>query len=78
MHADHITGTGVLKSLIPGSKSLISKASSAQADVFVSHGDIVEFGSHKIEVRSTPGHTNGNSYSCYLIFQCFSLQQPFL
>jgi sulfur dioxygenase len=59
MHADHITGSGVLKGLIPGSQSLISKESNALADVFVTHGDIVEFGSHKIEVRSTPGHTNG-------------------
>ena len=66
MHADHITGTGVLKGLIPGSQSLISKASSAQADVYVSHGDIVEFGGHKIEVRSTPGHTNGISQLYYL------------
>ena len=60
MHADHITGTGVLKSLIPGTQSLISRESNAQADITVSNGDIVEFGNHKIEVRSTPGHTNGN------------------
>lgn len=65
MHADHITGTGVLKGLIPGSKSVISKASNAQADVLVSHGDIVEFGDHKIEVRSTPGHTNGSYFCSY-------------
>ena len=62
MHADHITGSGVLKNLIPGSQSLISKESNALADVYVSHGDIVEFGGHKIEVRSTPGHTNGIIY----------------
>lgn len=60
MHADHITGTGVLKKLLPGSKSVISKASQALADVTVEHGDMVEFGDHQLEVRSTPGHTNGN------------------
>lgn len=59
MHADHITGTGVLKKLLAGSQSVISKASGAQADIYVENGDIVEFGQHKLEVRSTPGHTNG-------------------
>lgn len=59
VHADHITGTGLLKKLVPGCKSLISKMSGAKADVHVEHGDIIEFGSHKLEVRSTPGHTNG-------------------
>ena len=59
MHADHITGTGVLKKLLPGSLSVISKASQAAADIKVEHGDIVEFGDHKLEVRATPGHTNG-------------------
>ena len=30
------------------------------ADVYVNHGDFIEFGSgHKLEVRATPGHTNG-------------------
>lgn len=59
MHADHITGTGLLKNLLPGSKSLISKASQAMADVTVEHGDVIEFGNHKLDVRATPGHTNG-------------------
>jgi sulfur dioxygenase len=59
MHADHITGTGKLKGLLPGCQSLISKASGAQADIHVSDGDTVEFGRHILEVRSTPGHTNG-------------------
>lgn len=67
MHADHITGTGVLKKLLPGSKSLISKASQALADVTVEHGDKVEFGDHQLEVRSTPGHTNGNLLSNSLV-----------
>ena len=59
MHADHITGSGVLKKLLPGSLSVISNASQADADIKVQHGDIVEFGDHKLEVRATPGHTNG-------------------
>ena len=59
MHADHITGTGLLKKHIPDSKSVISKHSGAKADIFVEHGDKIKFGAHELEVRSTPGHTNG-------------------
>lgn len=66
MHADHITGTGVLKKLLPGSQSVISTASQALADKHVAHGDILEFGNHKMEVRATPGHTNGCvTYVCH-------------
>jgi len=59
VHADHITGTGLLKKLVPGCLSVISKPSGAKADRHVSHGDTIEFGQHKLEVRETPGHTNG-------------------
>lgn len=61
VHADHITGTGLLKKLVPGCKSLIAKVSGGIADVLVEDGDIVTFGNQKLEVRSTPGHTNGCS-----------------
>jgi len=59
VHADHITGTGVLKKLLPESKSVISSKSKAAADVTVDNREILAFGSHEIEVRETPGHTNG-------------------
>ncbi|KAK4292573.1 hypothetical protein Pmani_034661 [Petrolisthes manimaculis] len=59
MHADHITGTGLLKKLVPGCKSLIAKMSGAEADIHVEHGDKVKFGEHHLEVRGTPGHTSG-------------------
>lgn len=58
MHADHITGTGVLKKL-SGCKSLISKASGAQADIHVDENDVITFGRHTLKIFSTPGHTNG-------------------
>ena len=61
MHADHITGTGKLKKLIPSCKSLISKASEAMADIHVEPSDTITFGSHVLEVRPTPGHTNGKT-----------------
>jgi len=59
VHADHITGTGRLKKLIPGTQSVISRIGGGQADVMVEDGDVVEFGSEKVEVASTPGHTEG-------------------
>ncbi|XP_050432212.1 persulfide dioxygenase ETHE1, mitochondrial [Adelges cooleyi] len=59
VHADHVTGTGALKKLIPSCQSVISKQSGAKADIYISSGDKIQFGSYEIEVRSTPGHTNG-------------------
>ncbi|XP_075976634.1 persulfide dioxygenase ETHE1, mitochondrial [Anticarsia gemmatalis] len=66
MHADHITGTGKLKGLIPDTKSVIGKASGAQADVHLNDGDVVKFGKHKLLATATPGHTNGClTYICH-------------
>jgi len=59
MHADHITGTGLIKKKCPGVRSLISRTSGAKADIHVEPDDVIEFGRHKLDVRSTPGHTNG-------------------
>ncbi|XP_022877408.1 persulfide dioxygenase ETHE1 homolog, mitochondrial-like [Olea europaea var. sylvestris] len=59
VHADHVTGTGLIKSKAPGVKSIISKASNAKADLFVEPGDKICFGDLFLEVRSTPGHTLG-------------------
>ncbi|KAL3909663.1 MAG: hypothetical protein SGARI_002491, partial [Bacillariaceae sp.] len=58
-HADHITGTGLLKQKVDGMKSIISEASKAKADVHINHGDRIVFGSRFIEARATPGHTEG-------------------
>lgn len=59
MHADHITGTGYLKKLLPNVESVISRASGAKADRHLNDGDLIEFGRHQIIAVSTPGHTNG-------------------
>ncbi|KAK9503183.1 hypothetical protein O3M35_011807 [Rhynocoris fuscipes] len=58
VHADHVTGTGLLKSKC-SCRSLISKASGAKADVYVNPGDEIKFGQFSVSVRPTPGHTNG-------------------
>ena len=58
-HADHVTGSGLIKSKRPGVKSVIAEASGAVADVKVRPGDRVAFGDLHLEVRATPGHTAG-------------------
>lgn len=58
-HADHITGTGILKTKVEGLKSIISQASKAAADITLSPGDKVQFGKRHLHVRATPGHTEG-------------------
>lgn len=59
MHADHITGTGYLKQLIPSVQSVISIKSGAKADKHIDNGDVLEFGRHTLKALSTPGHTSG-------------------
>jgi sulfur dioxygenase len=58
-HADHITGTHLLKEKVEGVKSVISESSGAKADVKIGSGDRIVFGSRYVEARATPGHTEG-------------------
>ncbi|KAK0087056.1 hypothetical protein PV325_001837 [Microctonus aethiopoides] len=62
MHADHITGSGKLKSLLPGCQSIISQSSGAQADILVGPSDQINFGKHQLTVLPTPGHTQGQQF----------------
>ncbi|XP_048432823.1 persulfide dioxygenase ETHE1 homolog, mitochondrial [Pyrus x bretschneideri] len=59
VHADHVTGTGLIKTKLPGVKSVISKASKSKADLLIESGDKLYFGDLFLEVRATPGHTLG-------------------
>ncbi|XP_015575440.2 persulfide dioxygenase ETHE1 homolog, mitochondrial isoform X1 [Ricinus communis] len=65
VHADHVTGTGLIKTKAPGVKSIISKASNSKADLLIEAGDKIRFGDLFLEValillvRATPGHTLG-------------------
>ncbi|KAK4577996.1 hypothetical protein RGQ29_028218 [Quercus rubra] len=59
VHADHVTGTGLIKTKVPGVKSVISKASNSKADVLIEAGDKIHIGDLFLEVRPTPGHTLG-------------------
>lgn len=58
-HADHISGTSVLKRKVKGLRSVISKASLAKADEKIGHGDEIHFGNRHITALATPGHTEG-------------------
>ncbi|XP_038623149.1 persulfide dioxygenase ETHE1, mitochondrial [Tachyglossus aculeatus] len=58
-HADHVTGTGLLRSLLPGCRSVISRLSGAKADLLVAEGDTLRFGCFALETRASPGHTPG-------------------
>ncbi|KAH7512774.1 hypothetical protein FEM48_Zijuj12G0125900 [Ziziphus jujuba var. spinosa] len=59
VHADHVTGTGIIKSKVPSAKSVISKASGSKADMLIEPGEKIHFGNLFLEVRATPGHTLG-------------------
>lgn len=59
VHADHVTGAWLFKRRT-GSRIALSEASGAAgADRLLAHGDMVAFGKRCVEVRLTPGHTNG-------------------
>jgi sulfur dioxygenase len=58
-HADHVTGSGELRRLL-GARTVVARLAGAPcADIQVSDGDVIRFGGHAIEVRETPGHTEG-------------------
>ncbi|KAK6036430.1 hypothetical protein COOONC_26065 [Cooperia oncophora] len=40
-------------------KSVLSKHSGGKADHYVDDGDKLKFGHESLEVRTTPGHTDG-------------------
>lgn len=59
VHADHVTGAWMLKRQF-GSSIMVGKASHAQgADRYLSDCDEVKFGGRYLQVRATPGHTDG-------------------
>lgn len=59
VHADHVTAAWLLRQRC-GSQILLSEHSGAMdADRLLKHGDRVAFGARSLEVRATPGHTNG-------------------
>jgi sulfur dioxygenase len=59
VHADHVTSAWLLKQRL-GSQIALARAGGAEgADRYLQHGDVIQFGARTLEVRATPGHTNG-------------------
>lgn len=44
VHADHITGSGILKALLPSCQSAIAKVGGGQADMLLDDGQVLEYG----------------------------------
>ncbi|MEP7283950.1 MAG: MBL fold metallo-hydrolase [Rubrivivax sp.] len=60
VHADHVTAAWLLKQRSSGCRTMVAAASGAEgADVALRHADRVPFGRHELQVRATPGHTDG-------------------
>ena len=59
VHADHVTGAWLLQQRL-GSQILVGRQGGAEgADRYLEHGDQVSFGGRYLQVRATPGHTDG-------------------
>ncbi len=59
VHADHVTGAGLLRERHGNQSVLSARGGAPCADIAAKHGDRVEFGRYALDVRATPGHTNG-------------------
>lgn len=59
VHADHVTAAWLLKQRCGSQIALAARAEAANVDRPLHHGDRVHFGARHLEVRATPGHTNG-------------------
>ncbi len=59
VHADHVTGAWLLRERFASRIGLAAASAAEGADRLLHDGDRVEFGKRWLEVRATPGHTNG-------------------
>ncbi|MET0411254.1 MAG: MBL fold metallo-hydrolase [Polyangiaceae bacterium] len=59
VHADHVTAQGLLRERFRAKTVLSERSGAVCADRLVKHGDRIELGDLELEVRETPGHTNG-------------------
>lgn len=58
-HADHVTGAWRLQQSDGGEIGLAEAVGAENIDRALNHGDRIEFGKRYLEVRATPGHTDG-------------------
>ena len=65
VHADQISGSGLLKRTFNSIVIVHENSRSRHADVLVSDGDFIPLGTQRIHVLFTPGHTD--NHVCYTI-----------
>jgi len=66
VHADHVTGAGLLRERLGCRIVVGAKSGVRTANELVTQGDSVRLGRHVLEVRETPGHTEGClSFVCH-------------
>lgn len=58
-HADHVTGAWLLRETLGAKIAVSDRVGAENVDLTLKHGDRISFGAHHLEVRSTPGHTDG-------------------
>lgn len=58
-HADHVTGAWLMKEAFGCKTGLAKEYGAANVDLPLANGDKVKFGRFELEVRATPGHTDG-------------------
>ena len=59
VHADHVTGAWLMKARAGSRIGLSANCGASGADLLLKGGDRIAFGKRYVEVRATPGHTNG-------------------
>ncbi len=59
VHADHVTAAWLLRERLGSRIGVAAVAGAAGTDLPLQQGDRVAFGSRWLEVRATPGHTDG-------------------
>lgn len=60
VHADHVTGSGVLRQKLNSIVVVHEDSQTKCADVQIKGGDFIPLGTKRINVINTPGHTNSD------------------
>src|SRR5262245_53118054 len=58
-HPDHVTGAWLMRRVLGSQVALAAAVGAENVDLPLAPGDVVRFGALALEVRATPGHTNG-------------------
>ncbi len=58
VHADHVTGAGVLRTRTGATTHFSARGGPACADVLLNDGDVVQLGALAVRALATPGHTD--------------------